>query len=151
MGLATVKKIVQTHHGTIDVASQIGQGTQFTLVLPAVRTSETELSEHSAIPKGQQELILVADDEATIREITRASLETHNYRVITANNGIEAIASYVQNQTEVALVLINMMMPGMDGTTAILTLQKIDPKIEIIAISGKNFSYQTFSDRDLQH
>ena len=149
LGLATVKKIVQTHHGTIDVVSQIGQGTQFTIVLPAVRTSETELSEHSAIPKGREELILVADDEATIREITRASLVTHNYRVITASNGIEAIASYVQNQTEVALVIINMMMPAMDGTTAILTLQKIDPKIEIIAISGRNFSHQTFSDRNL--
>jgi PAS domain S-box-containing protein len=149
LGLATVKKIVQSHHGTIDVVSQIGQGTQFTIILPAVRTSETELLEHSAIPKGREELILVADDEATIREITRASLVTHNYRVITASNGIEAIASYVQNQTEVAVVLINMMMPGMDGTTAILTLQKIDPNIKIIAISGRHFSPQTLSDRNL--
>ena len=150
LGLATVKKIVESHQGSIDVVSQIGQGTQFTIVLPAIHTPEAQLPEHSLIPKGRDELILVADDEATIREITRASLETHNYRVITANDGIDAIASYVQNRTEVAVVLINMMMPGMDGMTAILTLQKIDPQIKIIAISGGNSIERLLSDRGLQ-
>ncbi|VEP15184.1 PAS domain S-box (modular protein) [Hyella patelloides LEGE 07179] len=149
LGLATVMTIVQSHGGFIDVVSEIGQGTRFNVFIPALEVSETDLAEHLAIPKGKGELILVVDDEATIREITRASLETHNYRVIIANNGIEAVASYVQNQAEIALVLMNMMMPEMDGTTAIRTLQKIAPNIKIIVMSGSNITYQTLSDRKL--
>ena len=98
----------------------------------------------------ENKTILVVDDEATIRGITRASLETHNYRVVTANDGIEAIATYVKYQQETAVVLMNMMMPGMDGTTAILTLQKINPQLKIIAISGHNFNQQALSDRNLK-
>lgn len=150
LGLATVKKIVESHHGAIDVVSQVGQGTQFNVILPASATPETEFTERLVIPKGRGELILVADDEATIREITRASLETHNYRVITAEDGIEAIASYVRERDEIALVLINMMMPVMDGATTILTLQKINPSIKIVAISGKSFSNRTMGDRQLK-
>ncbi len=149
LGLATVVNIVRNHGGFIDVVSQIEQGTQFNLFLPAIKIAESELIEGLTIPKGKGELILVVDDEATIREITKASLETHNYRVITANDGMEAIAAYVKNQAEIAVVLMNMMMPIMDGTTAIRTLQKINPEVKVIAVSGQNFTSQMFSDRHL--
>lgn len=143
LGLATVNNIVRSYGGLIDVVSQVGQGTQFNVLIPATEEPELESFESKTIPKGAGELILVVDDEATIREITRASLEAHNYRVITANDGIEAVALYVRDRADVAVVLMNMMMPGMDGTTAILTLQKIDPDVKIIAVSGRNITSQS--------
>lgn len=149
LGLATVINIVRNHDGFIDVVTQT-EGTQFNVFIPATEVAQTESLETIAIPKGQGELILVVDDEATIREITKASLETHNYRVITAKDGVEAVAAYVREQTEIAVVLMNMMMPDMDGTTAILTLQTINPDLKIIAVSGRNFTEKSFSDRNLK-
>ena len=149
LGLATVKGIVKSHGGFIEVNSSLNRGTEFKVFFPATSTTTLESREAIAIPKGQGELILVVDDEATIREITKASLETHNYQVITANDGIEAIALYVQNQTKVAAILMNMMMPSMSGSIAIRTLQTIDPEIKIIAVSGRNFSEQAFRDREI--
>ena len=149
LGLATVINIVQNHGGFIDVVSQTGQGSQFSVFLPATEAAEPKSIECVTLPKGDGELVLLVDDEATIREITKASLETHNYKVVTANDGIEAVASYVKNQGEIAVVLMNMMMPAMDGTTAIRTLQKINPEIRIIAISGRDFTSQIFSTRNL--
>ena len=149
LGLATAIDIVQSHNGFINVVSQIGQGTQFNIFIPATEVAEPNSVESLTIPSGNGELILVADDEATIREITRASLETHNYRVITVNDGIEAVATYVREQAKIAVVLMNMMMPGMDGATAILTLQKINPEVKIIALSGHNFTSKVVGDRPL--
>ena len=149
LGLATVINIVRNHDGFIDVVSQT-EGTQFNVFIPATEVAQTESLETIAIPKGQGELILVVDDEATIREITTASLETHDYRVITAKNGVEAVAAYVREQTEIAVVLMNMIMPDMDGATAILTLQTINPDLKILAVSGRNFSDKFFSDRNLK-
>lgn len=150
LGLATVINIIQSHDGFIDVVSQIGQGTQFNVFIPATEVAEPESNDNITIPSGNQELILVADDEATIREITKASLETHNYRVITVNDGIEAVATYVKQQAEIAVVVMNMMMPGMDGATAIRTLQKINPEVKIVASSGRNFTSKIFNDRHLK-
>lgn len=146
LGLATVLNIIESHGGFVDVVSEVDRGTQFNIMIPAAESSAPESGAILAIPKGNNELVLVVDDEATIREITQASLETHNYRVLTANDGIEAIAAYVQNQAEIEVVLMNMMMPAMDGTTAIRTLQKINPQVKIIAISGRNFTKEAFSD-----
>ena len=150
LGLATVNNVVREHDGFIDVISQTGEGTQFNVFIPATEVVKAESNESLAIPRGKGELILVADDEATIREITKASLETHNYRVLTASNGIEAVAAYVREQSEIAVVLMNMLMPDMDGATAIRTLQTINPDVKILAVSGHNFSSKSFSDRNLK-
>jgi CheY-like chemotaxis protein len=79
---------------------------------------------------------LVVDDEAAIREITKSTLETYNYRVLTASDGVEGVAIYAQHQQEISVVLLDMMMPWMDGAIAIRTLQKINPHVKIIAMSG---------------
>ena len=149
LGLATVMNIVQNHGGFIDTISKIGQGTQFSVFLPAVTVAKIDSAESLTIPKGEGELILIVDDEATICEITKASLENYNYRAIVANNGIEAIATYVQHQAEIAVVLMNIAMPAMNGVMAIRTLQKIDPQIKIIVVSGSNLNRETLRDREL--
>jgi PAS domain S-box-containing protein len=136
LGLSTVIGIIKSHSGFVNVASQVGKGTQFQVFLPAVSATQTPSVEDLELPKGHGELILVVDDEVPIRDITKISLETYNYKVRTASDGIEAIALYAQHKDEISVVLMDMMMPSMDGATTIRTLQKINPKVKIIAVSG---------------
>ena len=76
----------------------------------------------------------------SIRDITKTSLERHNYQVLTASDGIEAIALYAQYKNKISIVLMDMMMPEMDGATAIRTLQKMNSQVKIIAVSGLSTS-----------
>ena len=136
LGLSTVMGIVKSHGGFVNVYSEIGKGTQFQVYLPAVETMETLVERKQNPSPGNGELILVVDDEAAIREATKTSLETYNYKVLTASDGIEAIALYAEHRDRITLVVVDMLMPAMDGSTTIRTLQKINPQIKIIATSG---------------
>lgn len=136
LGLSTVRGILKSHGGFINAYSKEGKGTEFKVFLPAVKTKETALVENPELPKGNGELILVVDDEKEILEITKIWLENYNYKVLTASDGIEAIALYAQHKNEIGAALIDMMMPTMDGATTIRTLQKINSFVKIIAVSG---------------
>ncbi|AFY47833.1 PAS domain S-box [Nostoc sp. PCC 7524] len=136
LGLSTVQGIIKSHNGFVKVYSEVGRGTEFKVFLPAVETSAPSLVEDLELLKGNGELVLVVDDEAPILETTRISLEAYNYQVLTARDGIEAIALYAQHQDKISLVLMDMMMPSMDGSTTIRALQKMDSHIKIIAVSG---------------
>jgi len=136
LGLSTAIGIIKSHGGFVNVQSQVGKGTQFKVYLPAVEGTETHQPEELELPLGHGELILVVDDEASIREVTKTSLETYQYRVLTASDGIEAVAQYVQHQAEISVVLIDMIMPSMDGFTTIRTLQKINPQVKVVSVSG---------------
>ncbi|PSB49996.1 response regulator [Chamaesiphon polymorphus] len=98
--------------------------------------SEPTISDDTPPPIGHGELVLVVDDEIAIREITKTTLETHGYRVITANDGIEAIALYAEHKQEIAIVLLDMMMPLLDSETIIKTLYRLDPQVQITIVSG---------------
>jgi signal transduction histidine kinase len=91
LGLSTVIGIIKSHGGFVKVDSAVGKGSQFQVYLPAVESTQTQQAENLELPTGHGELILVVDDEAPIREITRTVLETHNYKVVTASDGIEAM------------------------------------------------------------
>ncbi len=140
LGLATVIGIIKSHGGFVDVYSEVGQGTQFKVYLPAVEGTTTQPEKDMELPTGNGELILVVDDESAICEVTKTSLLTYDYKVLTASDGIEAIALYAQHKHEISLVLIDMMMPSMDGPTTIRTLQKLNPQVKIIAVSGLDAS-----------
>jgi two-component system cell cycle sensor histidine kinase/response regulator CckA len=137
LGLSTALGIIKNHGGFVNVYSEVGKGTQFQVYLPSSAKVEIEppCLELKLI-RGNGELILVVDDEAAIREITKSTLETYNYRVLTASDGVEGVAIYAQHQQEISVVLLDMMMPWMDGAIAIRTLQKINPHVKIIAMSG---------------
>jgi two-component system cell cycle sensor histidine kinase/response regulator CckA len=85
---------------------------------------------------GKGELILVVDDELAVREITRTTLEFYNYRVVTANNGAEAVAHYAKDMTDIHVVLVDMMMPVMDGPATIRALQSLNPMVKIVVTTG---------------
>ncbi|MDF5727473.1 MAG: response regulator [Rhizonema sp. PD38] len=136
LGLSTVLGIIKSHNGFINVSSQVEKGSEFKVFLPAQEVTDALEEPEQELPFGEGELILVVDDEDSIRDITKTSLENYNYRAITANDGIEAIALYVEYRDKIAIVLTDMLMPSMDGLTTIRTLQKINPAVKIIAISG---------------
>jgi CheY-like chemotaxis protein len=136
LGLSTVIGIIKSHSGFVKVYSEVGRGTQFRVYLPVAEVDQTPPVEDLEMPQGHGELILVVDDEAAIRDIIKASLETYNYKALTASDGIEAITLYVEHRDEISVVLTDMMMPSMDGPTTIRTLQKIEPQVKIVAVSG---------------
>jgi two-component system, cell cycle sensor histidine kinase and response regulator CckA len=142
LGLSTVIGIIKSHGGFVTVESAVGKGTKFRVFLPAVLTSTESTSANQELLQGQGELILVVDDEAPIREITKTSLEKSNYRVLTANDGLEAIAVYLQHRDDISAVLMDMMMPEMDGLTTIRILKQINPQVLVIAASGISDSSQ---------
>lgn len=138
LGLSTALTIVKSHGGFINVYSELHKGSQFTLYLPAIDTPGTVESAalQTNLPVGDGELILVVDDEESIREITRGTLETFGYTVLTASDGTEALALYADKKNEIAAVLTDMVMPFMDGPATIRALQRMNPKVRIIAASG---------------
>jgi PAS domain S-box-containing protein len=138
LGLSTVLGIVRSHQGFTTVASKVGKGTTFTVYLPAVAADNRRPSAPAgdAIPRGHGELILVVDDEEPIRNATRSILEHYGYRVETAADGEEGLATFVVNRGAVKLVLTDLMMPVMGGIPLIRGLRAMDPNIRVLATSG---------------
>jgi two-component system cell cycle sensor histidine kinase/response regulator CckA len=138
LGLSTALTIVKSHGGFINVYSELHKGTQFTLYLPALDMPGAieSVAVQTDLPLGSGELILVVDDEVSIREITRGTLETFGYTVLTASDGTEALAVYADKKNEIAVVLTDMVMPFMDGPATIRALRRMNPQVRIIAASG---------------
>nr|WP_242039821.1 PAS domain-containing protein [Anabaena sphaerica] len=136
LGLSTVLGIIKSHNGFVTVSSQVNKGSTFKIFLPSVESPQLPSLEQLEIESGQGELILIVDDEPQICDVTKIILENNNYQTLTASNGIEAIALYAQHKQQISVVLMDMMMPEMDGATAIRTMQKMNPDVQVIACSG---------------
>jgi PAS domain S-box-containing protein len=137
LGLSTVVGIIKAHGGAINVNSEVGQGSSFQLYLPTVDSQEAD--SQSLVQEqydGKKKLILVVDDEISVREITKESLLAYNYNVIEASDGVEAIAIYAKQQETIDAVLIDMMMPNLDTPSTIRALRRIYPSVKIVAMSG---------------
>jgi PAS domain S-box-containing protein len=146
LGLSTVSGIIRAHGGTIDVDSKLGAGSCFNIYLPASERAETPtpITRHHRYD-GNGRSILVVDDETGVREILKATLERHNYRVILASDGIEAIALYAEHHGQITTIIIDMMMPYLDTHSTIAALEQIDNRVPIIAISGSVANLETIS------
>jgi len=156
LGLSTVMAVLKSHEGIVNVYSEPGKGTTFKVYLPAVDTvaeGQKRMTQRVSVPRGKGETILVVDDEASILTITRQTLQAFGYRVLTASDGAEAVAIYAKNEAEIALVLTDIMMPVMDGASAIRALVRINPRVKIIAASGldANGPTRNASDPKVRH
>jgi PAS domain S-box-containing protein len=138
LGLPTALAIIRSHGGFISVETEKENGTTFRVYLPAQGksgASEAQGADRRA-PSGHGELILVVDDEPSIREITRGMLESKGYSVLTACNGSEAVGLYRLRKDEIRATITDLMMPVMDGSSMIRELRGLDPAAIIIASSG---------------
>lgn len=138
LGLSTVLSIIKNHGGFIEVDSKIRDSTYFKVYLPANEEISSSTAEDVTVTRGDGELILFVDDETAITDITKTILENNNYKVLIANNGIEALTIYAQYKHQIKIVVMDMMMPSLDGATAIRALQKMNPSVNIIAMSASN-------------
>jgi PAS domain S-box-containing protein len=137
LGLSTVANIVKAHDGFIQTESEMGKGTRFRIFLPAAETARVAVQESPAPPPaGNGENILVIDDERAFQEITKAIFNKYGYRVLTANDGTEAVALFSQHKDDIDLVMTDMVMPFLDGPATINALRRLDPNVRIIAASG---------------
>lgn len=138
LGLATVQGIVTSHGGYVTVYSEVGRGTTFKVYLPAAPDAnlQTITQTNPSLPRGNGEIILIVDDEASIREITRFTLEAFGYRTLLAKSGPEALATFAERHADIAVVLTDMMMPSLDGAATIRGMKAIHPPVRIIASSG---------------
>ncbi|MFC1557135.1 PAS domain S-box protein [candidate division KSB1 bacterium] len=135
LGLATVYGIIKNHQGHIDACSKPGKGTTFTFYLPVSETGVIDNDEAAAIVKGDK-TILVVDDEEDLREMLMAQLESLGYKVILACDGIEAVGIFEKQKDKIDLVLLDMIMPKMDGKDTFIALKKINPHVKVLLISG---------------
>jgi two-component system, cell cycle sensor histidine kinase and response regulator CckA len=136
LGLSTVIGIVKNHGGWVTVYSEMGQGTVFKVYLPASSVPDLSLSATPERCRGQGELVLLVEDETLVQQSTKNALEEYNYTTLTANDGIEAIALYAQHTAAIDVVLMDLMMPTLDGLSTARTLKKLNPNVKIITTSG---------------
>lgn len=151
LGLFSVHSIIKNHGGFIDVLSEPGHGTQFNLYLPAVMESFESGIGELQLSQGHGECILIVDDEPSIREVTRSTLEASGYTVMTAGDGTEAVAMYAQDRDRIQAVILDLMMPHMDGRATVKALRRINPDVKAILMSGMLDSQKILETADLGH
>jgi GAF domain-containing protein/signal transduction histidine kinase/CheY-like chemotaxis protein len=138
LGLAQVYGIIKNHDGYIDVSSQSGVGTTFTIYLPALKVSPQILppSEVDSRVRGNGEPVLLVEDNDATRQALTTMLEAQNYRVITARNGQEALQRFTQSQETIAFIISDIVMPEMSGTSLYEELKKQQSGFKMLFITG---------------
>jgi len=137
LGLSVVYGIVRQHEGFIDVVSAPGDGTRFTIYLPAVDGAVAMRADApaAAVAAGR-ETILVAEDEAALRRLTERLLTGLGYTVIVAEDGAEALALFEERRKEIDLLLLDIVMPGKGGRDVYASVRAVDPDIPVVFMTG---------------
>lgn len=142
LGLASVYGIIKGHDGLIQVMSEQGRGSTFEIYFPA---SDRQLEEDPAVSadlNGGRETVLVVDDEALVRDVTKEMLESLGYQVLAAGDGEEALSLYRAEGGRIDLVILDMIMPGMGGGEVYDALRSLDPGVRVILSSGYSLDGQ---------
>jgi len=139
LGLSMVFSIVSAHNGFVDLESEYGAGSSFQVFLPKLvieDTGEENANTEIIVQKGNQETILVVDDEHVVRQTITNILDEANYKTLLAESGTEAIKIYKKNHENIDIVLIDYKMPDINGLDTFAQLKEINPKIKAILSSG---------------
>jgi two-component system cell cycle sensor histidine kinase/response regulator CckA len=153
LGLSTVAGIVKNHNGFIQLESEVGKGTEFKVYLPAAQSFEADQAKEreKPLPLGHGELILVMDDEATVRQLAKTTLQNYGYRVVTAMSGLDGITTFGEYRQEIKLLVSDTDMPLLDGISAIRAIQKLKPEVPIIITSGNRHGKNEMGEIDMAH
>jgi CheY-like chemotaxis protein len=141
LGLSMVYGIIKQHHGDIHCYSEPRMGTTFKIYLPllagpdAMRQEKAAATPEPGAPRGA-ETILVAEDDATLRALAKATLEDFGYKVITAVDGKDAVERFLENRNRVRLVLCDVVMPRMSGNEVRDAIRKKKPEARFLFTSG---------------
>src|SRR5207244_6510145 len=133
LGLSVVYGIVKQIGGSIDVISEVGAGTEFVLSFPSCTETRKKTVHQTARPAGGSEKILIADDEPEILKLLETVLKDLGYSVIAARNGVEAVEYAAQ---DIHLIILDMIMPEMDGVTALRCIRQKTPDVKVLVSSG---------------
>jgi len=141
LGLAMVYGIVKNHGGYIEVESQVHKGTSFILYFPASKQEIQEVEEKKKIFRGDA-TILIVDDEKYVRNLSEEMLNALGYKILTAENGKEAVEIYRDKQDSIDMVLLDMIMPEQGGKETYFELKKIEPGVKVLLSSGFSMNGQ---------
>jgi len=143
LGLSIVYGIVKQHSGFIVVHSAVGEGTTFEIFLPAAEpgASAAEKPRDADAARGGNETILLAEDDASVRQLMRNILSSYGYRVVVAEDGRQAVASFEEHRDEVKLLLFDMIMPGKNGKDAYEEICRSRPGVPVLYFSGYTMDY----------
>lgn len=136
LGLSTSLGIIKNYGGFLLVNSEVNHGTQFEIYLPSNSHSSTQEPTQPTFSSGKGELIMIVDDEVQLQQITKIFLETYNYRTLTASNAIDAIRLCNELKNEISIILMDIMMPNIDGLTTIKMIKLLNFRAKIVATSG---------------
>jgi PAS domain S-box-containing protein len=136
LGLSMIYGVIDNHGGFVTVESEAGKGSVFSIYLPASDIAKPQASTTLESPRGGNELILVVDDEESIRSFAKEVLETHGYRVLLAADGFEAVEVFRDKNGEIGLVILDMMMPKMGGKEAFRKLTELNPGVRALLSTG---------------
>ena len=138
LGLAAVQGIVRGHKGTMKVYSRPGEGTTFKVLFPATDQAALPKKTTTLVAGPKNEVVLVIDDEDIIRRTAKSMLERYGYTVVLAENGQEGVELFQVLAEKVAVVLLDMTMPILNGEEAFSRLKAIKPDVKVILSSGYN-------------
>jgi CheY-like chemotaxis protein len=138
LGMAAVLGIIRGHRGAIHLQSTPGQGTTIQVLFPpSVKAPRGFAKEAPALESCRvQGTVLVVDDEEMVRQVAKAILESVGFRVLTAEDGEEAVRVFQQVGRDIDVVLMDMTMPHMNGEEAFTRLREIEPQVRVVMASG---------------
>jgi len=138
LGLSMVYGAIQSHHGVVEVESKLGEGASFHVYLPTIKSGQDQQNTQPTMQpvRANGEIILLADDEVEVRQATAEVLETMGYRVFQASDGEQALSIFKERHKDIALVMVDVVMPKLGGIRLVQALRDVKAQIPVLLMTG---------------